>query len=316
MATEVCEALAPAPAKVFVDGTFGGGGYARALLDAADCSVWGIDRDPAAIDRGAALKRHYGSRLGLISGRFSDLVGLLASHGVRSVDGVAFDLGVSSPQLDDPERGFSFQVDGPLDMRMGGDGPTAADAVNRLPEAELADIIHRFGEERAARRIARAIVAARGVEPITRTLQLAGIVSDVVRRSGRGREAIHPATRTFQAIRIHINRELGPGGELERGLNAAERILAPGGRLAVVSFHSLEDREVKRFLTVRSGAGARPNRHRPESSHGRAPTFATVGRGVQRPSAAEVAVNPRARSARLRAATRTAASPWPEGIPC
>lgn len=316
LAAEVCAFLAPAAAKTYVDGTFGVGGYSRALLDAADCAVWGIDRDPEAIARGEAMRRRYGSRFGLIQGDFSDMVALLAAHDIEAVDGVTFDLGVSSFQLDNPARGFSFQVDGPLDMRISRSGPTAADVVNQATEAELADIIYRFGEERAARGIARAIVRARAEAPITRTLQLASIVSATVRRAGQGRETIHPATRTFQAIRIHLNREVGPGGELQRGLWAAERLLRPGGRLAVVSFHSLEDREVKQFLTTRSGRAARPNRHVPDATDAPAPTFDLLTKGAIKPTAAETAENPRARSARLRAAVRTGAPPWPSGEPC
>jgi 16S rRNA (cytosine1402-N4)-methyltransferase len=242
MLPEVLDALAPRDGAVYVDGTFGGGGYSQGLLMAANCKVCGIDRDPAAIQAGAALTTRFPGRLQLLNGRFGDMERLLAARGVTQVDGVALDIGVSSPQIDEPARGFSFRQDGPLDMRMGADGPSAADVVNTLDEAALADIIYRYGEERLARRIARAIVDARKAAPITRTLQLAEIVRKVVRRSPDG---IDPATRTFQAIRIYVNDEIG---ELRRGLAAAERLLAPGGRLAVVSFHSLEDREVKTFL--------------------------------------------------------------------
>ncbi len=313
MLAEVLAALAPAPGGVYVDGTFGGGGYTRALLDAADCAVWAIDRDADAVARGAALAALYPGRLTVLAGRFGEMEGLLARHGIDKVDGVVLDLGVSSFQLDDPARGFSFQADGPLDMRMGGDGPSATDAVNLLSEQALADIIHGYGEERFARTIARRIVAARAEAPIATTGALAGIVRRAVRsrvKEGRargGREAIDPATRTFQALRIHVNDELG---EIERGLAAAERLLKPGGRLVVVAFHSLEDRSVKSFLSGRCGSRARPSRHQPSlSSRGTtreaAPTFHLLRSGALKASAAEVAANPRARSARLRAAVRT-----------
>lgn len=302
---EVITALAPRDGAIYVDGTFGGGGYSRALLEAAECRVCGIDRDPRALAAGAALAQRYPHRLDLLQGCFGDMEQLLAARGLTQVDGVALDIGVSSPQIDEPARGFSFRHDGPLDMRMGGTGPTAADVVNNLDEAELADIIARFGEERHARRIARAIVAARNERPITRTIELAEIVRRVVRRAADG---IDPATRTFQALRIYVNDELG---ELSRGLAAAERLLVPGGRLAVVSFHSLEDREVKSFLRARSGAGAGSSRHLPVASgKSRAPTFFLLSRRAIRPDEAETLRNPRARSARLRAAERTAAPAW------
>ena len=305
MLAEVLAALAPRDGAVYVDGTFGGGGYTQALLTAADCKVCGIDRDPAAIEAGAALTTRFPGRLQLLNGRFGDMERLLAARGVTQVDGVALDIGVSSPQIDEPARGFSFRQDGPLDMRMGGDGPSAADVVNTLDEAALADIIHRYGEERHARRIARAIVAARREAPITRTLALAEIVRSVVRRSPDG---IDPATRTFQAIRIYVNDEIG---ELRRGLAAAERLLVPGGRLAVVSFHSLEDREVKNFLRTRSGGAEGVSRHLPAATRARAPSFTLLSRRAVRPTDEEMKRNPRARSARLRAAERTAAAAWP-----
>jgi 16S rRNA (cytosine1402-N4)-methyltransferase len=298
---EVIAAISPRDGGIYVDGTFGAGGYSRGLLEAASCTVYGVDRDPVAIEGGAALARAHPGRLHLIEGCYGDMEGLLRDHGVARVQGIAFDLGVSSMQLDSPERGFSFREDGPLDMRMGRSAVTAADVVNTFPEAELADIIHRLGEERFARRIARAIVEARKTAPITGTLQLAAIVR---RAAGRAHDGIDPATRTFQALRIFVNDELG---EIERGLAAAERLLAPGGRLAVVSFHSLEDRPVKQFLSERSGAAPRPSRHAPEAAERPAPTFRLLFRRAVRPSAAEVARNPRARSARLRAAERTEA---------
>jgi 16S rRNA (cytosine1402-N4)-methyltransferase len=330
MLGEVIEALNPRDGAIYLDGTFGAGGYAEAILAAADCRVWGIDRDPEAVARGQALAARHPQRLKLIHGRFGAMDSLLGARQVFAVDGIALDLGVSSMQLDQAERGFSFRAEGPLDMRMGrglegsaaggtddgeGDaGPSAAEAVNELSEAELADIIHHYGEERRARQVARAIVAARREQPIEDTARLAGIVRAAVRSASKGRgkskgarPGIDPATRTFQALRIHVNDELG---ELDRGLHAAERLLAPGGRLAVVSFHSLEDRAVKTFLRTRSGAGPGGSRHRPEAAARRDPTFLPLFRGACRPSQAETASNPRARSARLRAAERTVAAAW------
>ncbi len=305
MCAEVLAALAPRDEEVFVDGTFGGGGYSRALLAAAQCRVFGIDRDPAALAAGQALAREHEDRLILIEGCFAELESLLAAYGVRTVDGVALDLGVSSLQLDDAARGFSFQTDGPLDMRMAPSGPAARDVVNGADEATLADIIRRYGEERHARRIARAIVARRGHKPIERTRELAELVGAVVPAR---RAAIHPATRTFQALRIYLNDELG---ELRAGLPATERLLGAGGRLAVVSFHSLEDRIVKQFLRTRAGLTPRPSRHLPASAGSASPSFKLLFRGARRPGAPEVAANPRARSARLRGGLRTAAPPWP-----
>ena len=301
---EVVAALQPRAGGLYVDGTFGGGGYSTALLTAADCRVYAIDRDPAAIDRGRALAARFPGRLEIIEGRFGDLARLLTARGVAIVHGVVFDLGLSSPQIDEAARGFSFRADGPLDMRMGASGATAADLVNHLPEAELADIIWRYGEERQARRIARAIVRAREAAPIARTLELAAVVRKVVHRAPDG---IDPATRTFQALRIRVNDEIG---ELQRGLVAAEQLLAPGGWLAVVSFHSLEDREVKTFLRTRSSTGG-GSRHRPDIGVQRVPSFRLASRRAVRPSEAECRRNPRARSARLRAAQRTEAPAWP-----
>ena len=304
---EVLQVLGPRDGAIYVDGTFGAGGYARGLLEAAKCHVWGIDRDPEAIARGRELQINFPGRIDLVSGRFSEMDRLLSTRGIVAVDGVALDLGVSSPQIDDPARGFSFRHDGPLDMRMERQGASAADAVNRLEEHELADIIFRYGEEKQARRIARAIVRRRDERPIARTLELAEIVRRVVGRAG---DAVDPATRTFQALRIHVNNELG---ELDRGLRAAERLLTRGGRLAVVAFHSLEDRAVKTFLRKRSGGEDRGSRHLPQPLAGHAaPTFELIVRRAMRPSIAEIAENPRARSARLRAAKRTAAPPWSE----
>jgi len=303
MLAEVVAALAPRDGAVVVDATFGAGGYARALLAAVRCRVIGIDRDARAIAAGAALARDHGDRLTLVQGRFGEMVRLLAEHGITRLDGVVMDLGVSSMQLDEPARGFSFRRDGPLDMRMGSTGETAADVVNTYPEDRLAEIVRNLGEERHARRVAAAIVAARRRAPIRRTGALAAIVRAVVPAAADG---IDPATRTFQALRIRINDELG---EIDRGLAAAERLLVPGGRLAVVAFHSLEDRRVKRFLGLRSGHAPRPSRHAPEAVRP-APSLTLLQRRVLRPSAAEVAANPRARSARLRAAVRSDAPAW------
>jgi 16S rRNA (cytosine1402-N4)-methyltransferase len=297
---EVVAVLAPRDGATYVDGTFGAGGYSAALLEAAQCRVLGIDRDPQAMARGAALAARYAGRLHLIEGRFGDMARLI---GREKVAGVALDLGVSSPQIDDPERGFSFRADGPLDMRMGREGDSAADLVNTASEAQLADIIREYGEERFARRIAHAIVERR---PITRTGELAAIVRAAIPH--RDAAGIDPATRTFQALRIAVNDELG---ELDRGLAAAEEVLEPGGRLAVVSFHSLEDRRVKEFLKRRSGAAPQASRHLPAKA-APAPSFRLLTKKPVEPAPAELARNPRARSARLRGAERTAAPPWPE----
>jgi 16S rRNA (cytosine1402-N4)-methyltransferase len=304
---EVVAALAPRDGGIYVDGTFGRGGYARAILSAADCTVWGIDRDPAAIAAGAALAQEFPDRLTMIEGPFGSMDTLLNEAGVGQVDGVTLDLGVSSPQIDDPARGFSFRADGPLDMRMGNHGTTAADAVNSMDETELANVIFRLGEERLSRRVARAIVQARTQAPIERTAQLADIVRRVVPKS---KDGIDPATRTFQALRLYVNDELG---ELDRGLIAAERLLRPGGRLAVVSFHSLEDRQVKEFLRRRSGNAPAPSRHAPvETGAPAAPSFHLISRKPVTPGEAELSDNPRARSARLRAAERTKAPAFEE----
>jgi 16S rRNA (cytosine1402-N4)-methyltransferase len=291
--------LAPRDDAIYVDATFGGGGYTEALLERARCTVYAIDRDEDAIARGRALAERFGGRLTLMHGRFSEMETLLAGHGVSKADGVAFDLGVSSFQFDEAERGFSFSHDGPLDMRMdAGRDESAAHLVNTLPQSELASILRDFGEEKRAQAVARAIIAAR---PITRTAELAAIVERTV---GRGGQAIHPATRTFQALRIAVNDELG---ELERGLDAAECVLSPKGRLAVVSFHSLEDRIVKRFLTERSGRASRGSRHAPAQAPVREPTFEVSGKQPRMPEPEEVRANPRSRSARLRWAERTTA---------
>jgi 16S rRNA (cytosine1402-N4)-methyltransferase len=308
MLAEVLDALSPAEGDVIVDGTFGAGGYSRALLQAADCMVIGIDRDPSAAPRGRALEEEFPGRFRFLSGCFGDMEALLAEAGVEAVDGVVLDIGVSSMQLDQAERGFSFQTDGPLDMRMGGDGPTAADVVNTASAEDLANIIYKYGEERQSRRIARAIVAIRAEQPFARTGELAGAVECAIGR--KPGTAIHPATRTFQALRIYVNDELG---ELERGLVAAERLLRSGGRLCVVSFHSLEDRIVKTFLRVRSGETSGVSRYMPATQDSRAPSFRVERRKAVKPGAEEEAVNPRARSARLRAAVRTDAPAWNVG---
>ena len=302
LAEEVVHALAVAPGETHVDGTFGAGGYSKAILEKGAARVIAFDRDPEAIQAGESLVASSGGRLTLVPERFSRMRQALTTQGVDRVDGVTLDIGVSSMQLDQADRGFSFQNDGPLDMRMGGDGLSAADFVNNAGEAEIADVLFHYGEEPKSRRVARFIVAAR---PIERTGQLADVVRKALgHHAGMKKD---PATRTFQAIRIHVNEELQ---ELEGGLAAAEQVLAPGGRLAVVTFHSLEDRIVKRFLKSRSGSEAGGSRHRPAASQaGPAPTFEAVGKPV-RASAAELSANPRARSATLRAARRTDAPAW------
>jgi 16S rRNA (cytosine1402-N4)-methyltransferase len=306
---EVIASLVVAPGETHVDGTFGAGGYTNAILEKGAARVYAFDRDPDAIQEGETLAASSGGRLALVPERFSRMRQALAARGVEAVDGVTLDVGVSSMQLDRPERGFSFQGDGPLDMRMGKDGETAADFLNNASEEEIGDVLWRYGEEPRSRRIARAIVAAR---PVERTGQLAEIVRKAVGwHAGMKKD---PATRTFQAIRIHLNEELQ---ELEGGLEAAEQVLRPGGRLAVVTFHSLEDRLVKRFLKQRSGDLPAGSRHLPEPIRLRPdPTFDAVAKPV-RAGEAEVKANPRARSATLRVARRTSASPWPsrEGMP-
>jgi 16S rRNA (cytosine1402-N4)-methyltransferase len=294
---EVIAALAPLDGATVIDGTFGAGGYSRAILAAGAASVVGIDRDPSAL---GAARGWAGPRLELVEGTFGrldELASDVVPHGTP-VDAVVLDIGVSSMQLDVPGRGFSFMADGPLDMRMGTSGPGAAELVNAADEAELADIIHAFGEDRAARRIARAIVRARAEAPITRTLRLAEIVAGAL--PGRKPGQLHPATRTFQALRIAVNDELG---ELVRGLAAAERVLKPGGRLAVVTFHSLEDRIVKRYLQAASAEAGAGSRHAPARALP-PPRFRRPAAAVT-PGEAELAANPRARSARLRGAVRT-----------
>ncbi|UVO51786.1 16S rRNA (cytosine(1402)-N(4))-methyltransferase RsmH [Sphingomonas sp. SUN019] len=296
---EVIAALAPEPGERHVDATFGAGGYTRALLSAG-VQVVAFDRDPDAIDAGRALEAE--TDLILIPAAFSALEPELVARDLAPVDGVTMDIGVSSMQLDQAERGFSFQGDGPLDMRMSQAGMSAADFCNEADEAAIADVLWRYGDEPKSRRVARAIVAAR---PLTTTGELATVVRRAL--GYRAHDKKDPATRAFQAIRIHVNRELD---ELSEGLAAAERVLKPGGRLAVVTFHSLEDRIVKRFLRARSGGTPAGSRHRPAAAEPREPSFEIIARSV-RAGAAEVARNPRARSATLRMARRTTAAPWP-----
>jgi 16S rRNA (cytosine1402-N4)-methyltransferase len=290
--TPLLAAVAPV-SGVWVDGTFGAGGYARGLLAAGADRVIGIDRDPSVFALATPWAGQYGARLRQVEGTFSDLDTLAG----RLVQGVVLDLGVSSMQLDQPERGFSFLRDGPLDMRMGAEGPSAADLLNSADEGEIADILYHYGEERASRRIARAIVAAR---PLQRTAELVALIERCLPRAKPGQS--HPATRSFQAIRIWVNDEFR---QLIEGLEAAERALAPGGWLAVVSFHSLEDRVVKRFLQARAGAEGQGSRHAPARA-AVTPAFTRLSRAIG-PDAAELAANPRARSAKLRLAQRTKA---------
>lgn len=305
MLSEVIEALEPRDGKHFIDGTFGAGGYSRGLLEAARCTVLAIDRDPAAAQFAQALEERFPGRLKFVLGRYAEMREIAEREGIAAVDGVALDLGVSSMQLDEAERGFSFSQDGPLDMRMGAEGPTASDLVNALPERDLAAIIATLGEEKRARAIARAILARRAEEPITRTGELADIVARVLGR--RHDDPKHPATRTFQALRLYLNDELV---ELARGMNAAEHLLKPTGRLAVVTFHSLEDRIAKRFFAARSMPAPKGSRHLPEKGGSNfLPSFRLLNRRPLSPSKDEIRLNPRARSARLRAGERTDAPP-------
>jgi 16S rRNA (cytosine1402-N4)-methyltransferase len=295
---EVLEALAPAPGELIVDGTFGAGGYSRAFLDAG-ARVVAFDRDPTAAEFAKDLPA---DRFRLMQARFSEM---LEVAGAAAVDGVALDLGVSSMQIDEPERGFSFMRDGPLDMRMGPDAQSAAELVNTADPVELARILWLYGDERQSRRIAGAIARRRVEQPFSRTLELADFIERVL--GGRRGAKVHPATRSFQAIRIAVNEELS---ELEAGLAAAEQALKPGGRLCVVTFHSLEDRIVKTFLAVRAGRTPGGSRHAPPVAAGAPPSFELLFNGARAPSEAEVKANPRARSAKLRAAVRSAAPVW------
>ena len=311
--TEVLEKLNPQDGEIYLDGTFGAGGYTRAILEAANCRVIGLDRDPQAISNGAELVRTFAPRLDLKMMRFGDLRDAVAELDQSLVDGLVLDIGVSSMQLDQAERGFSFSNDGPLDMRMfAADGeraeesPSAADLVNELEQEHLANVIYQFGEERRSRAIASAIVRARTEKRIERTSELAEICARVYGR--RSNDKVHPATRTFQALRIAVNDELG---ELVRALAAAEDVLRPGGRLVVVTFHSLEDRIVKRFFATRAGKTAGGSRHMPESIQFETPSFQIVNQRPLGPSNQELAVNPRSRSAKLRSGTRTDAPTMP-----
>jgi 16S rRNA (cytosine1402-N4)-methyltransferase len=299
---EAVRMLAPAAGKIYLDGTFGGGGYARAILDSADCRLVAIDRDPAAVARGRELAAHYPGRLQVFEGRISRSLELLGAAGVGALDGAVFDLGVSSYQIDDPARGFSFRHNGPLDMQMGGAEITAATLVNTVPESELADILYQFGEEKASRRIAKAIVERRRLQKFATTADLANVIRSVVRADKSG---IDPATRSFQALRIAVNDELG---DVAAGLAQAASLLAPGGRLVVVSFHSLEDRIVKRFFAQAAGRTPGASRHDPASlQEASRPQFKLLTRSPVLASEAEVKANPRARSAKLRTLERLAA---------
>ncbi len=305
MLDEVLAALTPRDGGLYIDATFGAGGYSRAILEAADCRVLGIDRDPGARATADRIKAAYPGRFAFAFGPFSMLEAVLEEAGSSGADGIVFDLGVSSMQIDQAERGFSFQKDGPLDMRMSRSGPSAADAVNGLEAGELAAIFKVYGEERHGRRVAQAIVRERAEEPITTTLRLAEIIAKAV---GGKPSRIHPATRAFQGLRIYVNDELG---ELSRGLVAAEYGLRAAGRLVVVTFHSLEDRLAKTFLRERAGLVPGGSRHQPEAAPGRAPSFSLVSKKAEAASEREAADNPRARSAKLRAAVRTTADPFP-----
>jgi 16S rRNA (cytosine1402-N4)-methyltransferase len=306
MLPDVLDALQPRPHETYIDGTFGAGGYTRAILETDNCRVVAFDRDPTAIAAGAALVEAFAPRLTLLHRPFGEMAEAIQEIGVEAVAGVVLDIGVSSMQIDQAERGFSFQSDGPLDMRMSCEGPSAADVVNGFEEEQIADIVYEYGEERRSRAIARAIVKARAVAPLTRTKDLADLVLRVFH--GRKEDGRHPATRTFQGLRIFVNDELG---ELERALGAAEKILRPGGRLVLVTFHSLEDRIVKRFLAERSGKVDQGSRYLPQKNVQLSPpSFRLVNSRPLTPQKGELDVNPRARSARLRAAIRTDAPAW------
>ncbi len=302
---EIVHALNPQDGEVYVDGTFGAGGYTRAVLEAANCKVIAIDRDPDAIKRAEEFAKDFPGRFQILEGCFGDMANLLQAANVPKVDGVMLDIGVSSFQFDEAERGFSFREDGPLDMRMAQSGETAADVVNTYEQDTLANIIYDYGEERKSRLIASAIVKDREEEPFTTTRQLAGLIERILGRAPRkkGQKQVHPATRTFQALRIHVNDELG---ELRRGLAGAEEVLAEDGRLVVVSFHSLEDRITKQFMADRSGRASGGSRHMPGPlDAGPKPSFVQTKKGAIKPGDAELDVNPRARSSRLRVAQRT-----------
>jgi 16S rRNA (cytosine1402-N4)-methyltransferase len=302
MLNEVIENLSPKDGEVYVDGTFGAGGYSKAFLEAADCTVIAIDRDPAAVDAADVLKKDFGERFIFVQGCFGDALELVQAAGYQQVDGFVLDLGVSSMQLDQAERGFSFRFDGPLDMRMNSnDGPTAADIVNSYAEEDLANLIYQYGEERLSRRIAKRITKEREKEKVNTTEQLADIIRSVVPFSPK--DKIDPATRTFQALRIAVNDELG---ELERGLVAAEKLLKEGGRLVVVSFHSLEDGIVKAYLYDKAGYRPNVSRHLPAVARDNSsPLFTLPSRKAITPTEAETRQNPRSRSAKLRCAVKS-----------
>ncbi len=304
---EISKALRPEEGQVYIDATFGAGGYSQALLNAANCSVIAIDRDPNAIKGGQEMKKIYKKRLTLLQGCFSEMKLLLDNLNIRHVDGVIFDLGVSSMQLDEGARGFSFMREGALDMRMSQKGVSAADIVNHIEEKLLAQILFLYGEERRARAIARAIVERRKTSPITTTSELSALIETVMGSRVKKAQKIHPATRSFQALRIYVNDELG---ELLQGLLSAEKILRPEGMLAVVSFHSLEDRIAKRFLSKRLGRSPQPSRHLPPSE-AVPPSFHSPYKKAIKPSDKEIESNPRARSARLRLAWRSEAAAFP-----
>ena len=329
MLPEVLQGLNPVAGGHYIDATFGRGGYSRAILDCCDCTVTALDRDPQAIAAGAEMVKEFAGRLTLYQAQFSTMESVLTAaaavatrHNERPILGVVFDLGVSSPQLDEAERGFSFRHDGPLDMRMGRDGLTAADLVNSAAENDIADALHHLGEERYARRIAAAIVVARAIAPITRTAELAALIARVTPRPPRpsarskgGKEPIDPATRSFQALRIWVNDELG---ELQQGLIASTALLSQGGRLAVVSFHSLEDRIAKHYIAEKSEvSGSQISRHLPitatKADASQTPMLRNITRRPIYPSAAELNSNPRSRSARLRVAEKISAQPQPGG---
>ena len=304
MLAEMLDVLGVRDGGIYVDGTFGAGGYSRAILEAADCQVYAIDRDADAIAAGQTMAGVFAGRLHLLAGRFGDMAQLLENFDISHVDGVVLDIGVSSMQLDEDERGFSFLRDGPLDMRMDREGLSAADVVNTFPVSSIRRIIAVLGEEKRAGAIARAIAARRAEQPFSRTLELSQVIEKVIGRPPRG-QAIHPATRAFQALRIFVNGELE---QLIEALEASELLLRPGGALVVVTFHSLEDRIVKKFLASRSGHTARPSRHLPHTGEGPAASFNVANRRGLVAGAAELAENPRARSARLRAGIRTGAA--------
>ena len=307
MLNEVIESLNLKPNSIVVDGTFGAGGYSSAILNRMSCQLYAIDRDPHSHPYADRLLSQFSSHFTFISGCFGSMTSLLSPYKVDHVDAIVLDLGISSMQIDQADRGFSFSHDGPLDMRMSQTGPNAADLVNQLTETELANILYTYGEERHSRRLAKAIVLARQNEKFTRTHQLADLIRHHSRRS---KDGLDPATRTFQALRIVVNNELG---ELQNGLESAEKLLLPGGRLVVVSFHSLEDRLVKNFLSTRSQSGSKTSRHRPSIPLPH-PSFRLISKKPSQAQDSEILRNPRSRSAKLRWAERTQAEPWTDPL--